>query len=139
MELTISITRRKVNNTIIENFIIAPVHPYVVDIKRKPARIINRFINRKSIANKYPLLYIHKNDYNTTFVMEFTDRPIDFKMSEIYKFKYYPVLGEKRCTKCEALKIFNNNFYCRIKSKKLNKNSWYKCQEWRENTQIDII
>lgn len=139
MQFTVSVTRRKVNNTIVETFFINPKHQYLIDYKRKAARFIWKFIVRTSIADKYELLNIIWDDFNVTLIMAFKDIPIDFKLSEIFKFHYAPVLGEKRCTKCVALKIFNNKMYCRIKSKKINKNSWYKCQEWIENTLIERI
>lgn len=139
MEITISVTRRKVDNTILETFIISPRHSYINDLKRKPKRLIWKTIIKKSIADRYKVLDISWADYCITIKLEFSDRDIDFPMQEIIKFNYHPVLGEKRCSKCKALKIFNGQMYCRTKSKKIDKNSWYKCQEWQENVEIELI
>jgi hypothetical protein len=139
MVLTVTITRKKIHNNIIEVFNLTPNHPYLINVKRKASKFIWKFIHSKSIANKYKLLYILPSDYSYTLVMQFEDKPIDFKLNEIYRFDYHPVLGKKTCAKCTALKIFNNKMYCRTKSKQINKNSWYRCQEWQENTEIAII
>jgi len=139
VEINISVTRKKVADTIIETFIITPRHNYILDPKRKPKKLIWKIITKQSIANKYKVLDIDWNDYIVTIKLEFNDRDIDFPLQEIFKFNYRPVLGEKRCTKCKALKIFNDQWYCRTKSKKINKKSWRFCQEWQENVDIDLI
>lgn len=139
MEINISVTRRKVDNTILETFIISPRHSYINDPKRKPKRLIWKTIIKKSIADRYKIIDISWSEYCVIIKLEFANREIDFPMQEVIKFDYRPVLGEKRCTKCKALKIFNGQMYCRTKSKKIDKNSWYKCHEWQENVEIEII
>ena len=139
MEVIVSVTRKKMVNTIVENFMISPQHSFLIDNKRKMKKLLWKFISHKSISNKYELLNIIKVNFNTTFIMKFDNKPVDFKLFETYKFLYNPILGEKNCNKCRALKIFNNERYCRTKSKKINKNSWWKCQEWQENVEIQVI
>lgn len=133
MVISISITRKKLNNQIIESFLITPNHSFLIDPKRAPYKVIWKTITNNSIANKYKLIDIKWENYSVIMIMEFSNREIDFKMNEEFKLTYSPVLGKKTCNKCNALKIFNNQSYCRTKSKKINKNSWYKCQQWSEN------
>lgn len=139
MEINISVTRKKVADSILETFIISPRHSYMLDVKRKAKRLIWKTIIKQSIADRYKIIDINWTEYCVTIKLEFNDREIDFPMQETFKFNYRPVLGEKRCTKCKALKIFNGQWYCRTKSKKIDKNSWRFCQEWQENVDIDLI
>ena len=133
MIITLEFNRVKSEDKIIETIRITPKNSLLVDRSRSLYYCIWYLSHIKSIGKFYNLLERKENIDNIINIYEYSPgKPVP-KLNEKHYFKYIPVLGKKKCTKCIHYWHYNEEKqFCKVRGKRLNGDYWHKCGWWFE-------
>ena len=131
MQVTVYANRTR-DDRIMEVFTWNPRIRFCVDPARVVYHKIMAAISAMAIHHQgFKLLDIQYNRDAIIYIYEFSEQ-CPMHMSESQIIEYYPVLGEKTCTKCLNKKIYKGIQYCALKGNTLRRNSHFRCHWWQE-------
>lgn len=138
MKITLTVTRARYEDKIMEYFTWNPRVSFVNDPKRQIYHIIRNEINKLSIhKNGYTLIDIHYFKDQIIYIYK-DSTTVPQKLIEQRIIEYFPILGKKTCSNCLNIRRYHKALFCFLKGIQLEKNSGYKCLYWMENGEKNV-
>lgn len=139
MIIQLEFNRRKVDDKIIEVISITPKNSLLRDRARSLYYSIWYLSLIHGIGKIYNLLDRKENNDNIINIYEYSPgKPVP-KLNEKHYFKYYPVLGKKKCTKCiHYWNYSKEKQFCKVRGKQLHGDYWHKCGWWFEKRRTPL-
>jgi len=133
MKIILEVNRQKRQSEIIETFSVMPKWSKAFDKQHSLYYILWKLSHDMGIGQDYPLLSRKEFQNHIINIYEHqAHKPIP-KLHERFEFIYLPTLGTKKCSKCIHRRLMHdNNYYCKVRGKKLKKDYWHKCDYWQE-------